>query len=222
MGYADQYEQWILEHRRYRQGEGLRRLMEHGHAEQMFLQQVWWPAVGSFEGLVPEYEVRDFKDGYRYLDFAYLREPYRICFELDGFGPHLRDISRWQFADQLQRQNDLVSDGWKVYRFSFDLVKEHPRRCQTAIQQMMGKWFGASRGMEHLTLQEIEVVRLAAARMSGFTPLEAAKRLGSCDKTARKLLHRLLESGILCGRGSEKRIMAYKLNEDWLRSADWL
>jgi hypothetical protein len=34
------------------------------------LQQVWWPAVKSFEGLNPEYEVHDFKDGVRYLHYA--------------------------------------------------------------------------------------------------------------------------------------------------------
>ncbi|WP_252183434.1 hypothetical protein [Rossellomorea vietnamensis] len=72
-----------------------------------------------FRFLHPEYEINDFKDGKRYLDFAYIRPTMQICFEIDGYGPHLQKISRWQFSDSLERQNQLVIDGWTVIRFSY-------------------------------------------------------------------------------------------------------
>ena len=75
----------------------------------------------------------DFKDGKRYLDFAYIRPGFRICIEIDGYGPHLKNSSRWQFSDSLERQNQLVIDGWTVLRFSYDQVKEKPRRCQQFV-----------------------------------------------------------------------------------------
>lgn len=57
-----------------RSGESQRRLQDgHGHAEKLFLEQVWWPAVGRFDFLHAEYPISDFKDGDRYLDFAYIR-----------------------------------------------------------------------------------------------------------------------------------------------------
>ncbi|WP_342779106.1 hypothetical protein [Paenibacillus hemerocallicola] len=119
MGFESDYESFMRNHAHERDGERLRRLMDgHGHAERTFLERVWWPSVGSFDWLHPEYEVSDFKDGYRYLDFAYIRFPYRIGIEIDGYGPHLRDVSRTHFADQLMRQNHLVIDGWRVIRFS--------------------------------------------------------------------------------------------------------
>ena len=76
------------------------------------------------------------------MDFAYIRPAIQICFEIDGYGPHLKNISRWQFSDNLERQNQLVIDGWTVIRFSYDQVKEKPRRCQQIVQQVIGRWLG--------------------------------------------------------------------------------
>jgi hypothetical protein len=68
------------------------------------LGNVWWPLFHHFDHLHPEYEVDDFMDGKRYLDFAYIRQGARIYFEIDGYGSHLKGVSRWQFADHLERQ----------------------------------------------------------------------------------------------------------------------
>ncbi|MFC4769981.1 DNA-binding response regulator [Effusibacillus consociatus] len=108
MTFDEDHSEFIKFHQEKRRGERLRRLKAgHGHAEKLFLQQVWWPAFGQFNHLHPEYEVYDFKDGHRYLDFAYIRPYFRVAFEIDGYGPHGRDLSRWQFSDQCQRQNHL-------------------------------------------------------------------------------------------------------------------
>jgi hypothetical protein len=48
----------------------------------------------------------------------------------EGYGPHVRNISRWQITDQLERQNQLILDGWTVIRFSYDEVIDLPRRCK--------------------------------------------------------------------------------------------
>jgi hypothetical protein len=60
------YEVFLQEHYAMRNGERLRRLKEgHGHAELLFLKQVWWKALGEFQYLHPEYEVKDFRDSTR-------------------------------------------------------------------------------------------------------------------------------------------------------------
>ncbi|WP_240689486.1 hypothetical protein [Ammoniphilus sp. YIM 78166] len=100
MNFEEQYARFLSDHQAARKGERLRRLNEgHASAEKLFLETVWWPLFHHFQYLHPEYEVDDFKDGKRYLDFAYLRQGIKICFEVDGYGPHLKNISRWQFAD---------------------------------------------------------------------------------------------------------------------------
>ncbi|MBU7315408.1 DNA-binding response regulator [Paenibacillus oleatilyticus] len=213
MRFQDAYEAFLDAHVQSAAGERLRRLKEGlGHAEKLFLQEVWWPAVGRFEHLHPEFEVHDFKDGTRYLDFAYLRPPFKVCFEIDGYGPHSRDASRWQFADQLVRQNHLVIDDWKVFRFAYDDIKEKPRRCQQMIQQLMGRWFGDESVPIALTLKEKEIVRLLVHKQRRVTPAEVSQHLGVSVRYARELLQSLLKRQVLVSASGTLRVRAYLLN----------
>src|SRR5690606_15395761 len=119
MVFAGAYNDFMAYHLSRRRGERLRRLREgHGHAEREFLERVWWPAFQSFRGLHPEYEVFDFSGRRSYLDFAYLARDLKLALEVDGYGPHVTEVSRWQFIHQLRRQNQLILDGWAVLRFA--------------------------------------------------------------------------------------------------------
>lgn len=72
MGFQEEHESLLMRAIKPLKGEAKRRLLKgHGFSEKMFLEKVWWPAVGHFRQLHPEYEVSDFRDGARYLDFAY-------------------------------------------------------------------------------------------------------------------------------------------------------
>src|SRR5690554_773848 len=156
------YERFMKEHLSKRTGERLRRLEQgHRYGEKLLVQNAWYPAIGHFEKLHPEYEVRDFRDGIRYVDWAYIHEGFRIALEADGFSPHMREISRDAFADERDRQNDLVIDGWKVIRFSVDRLKNQPRECQRRLQQLMGRCLGVWEMLKGLGLEERELVRRA-------------------------------------------------------------
>ncbi|WP_282941404.1 DNA-binding response regulator [Paenibacillus sp. RC67] len=170
MSFHSAYQEMIKRHEQKRTGERLRRLNErHGHAERMFMEHVWWPAFRDFENLHPEYEVQDFRDGVRFLDFAYVRGPLRLAIEIDGFGPHYQKMSRTQFSDQWIRQNHLIIDGWKVLRFSYDDVNDRPRMCAQLLQQFMGIW--VTRKIEKaglLTIEEKEIIRMAVRLNHSF------------------------------------------------------
>nr|WP_232353947.1 DNA-binding response regulator [[Bacillus] enclensis] len=199
-------------HSQERKGERLRRLQEgHNQAEKLFLKQVWWPSFYHFRYLHPEFEIDDFKDGKRYLDFAYIRPAIRICFEVDGYGPHLKNISRWQFSDSLERQNQLVMDGWTVIRFSYDQVKEKPRRCQQVVQQVIGRWLGDELDQTTLSYAEKEVLRLAIRKGKAISPIEVEKYLKRTDKTVKKLLTQLVDKKMLIPESGIKRIRSYRL-----------
>ena len=72
--FDQQYELWIhtniLNEKNSRRLEILHKGLGHGTVE--FLRSVWFPAIGNFNDLHPEWEVRDFSNGYRYLDLAYM------------------------------------------------------------------------------------------------------------------------------------------------------
>ncbi|GAA3405494.1 DNA-binding response regulator [Paenibacillus hodogayensis] len=216
MGTNSVYEEWIGWHTSSRNGERRRRVAEgHGHAERLFAESVWWPAFHHFSNLHPEYEVVDFRDGVRFLDFAYIHGQIRVCIEIDGFGPHRRDIDRKQFSDELSRQNQLVIDGWQIIRFSYDDVKEKPRRCQQTLQQLFGRLFGnAESGEGNLSVLEKEALRYVSRNQGVARPGDLFRYLGVGRKRGNALVQSLIEKKWFQSRGSTQRVRAYRLKED--------
>ncbi|MFF2483666.1 DNA-binding response regulator [Paenibacillus sp. NPDC058071] len=207
------FKEWMILQLSASSGERKRRLMENRHAENQFLKDVWWPVAGQFDYLSAEYEIHDFKDGKRFLDYAYIRPPYRVCFEIDGYGPHSRDISRDQFADQLMRQNYLVLDNWIVLRFSYDDIVRKPRQCQQIIYQMFGKLYHIN-NVSQLSLHQKEILRYMTLIQRPVTSNEISCHLNVGIKRSRKWLRLLLESQHIQSVTSESlRIHKYKLKE---------
>jgi len=211
------YGDWLKMHQEQSRGERLRRLKlveKQGYAEKVFWTQVWHPAMGDSDNLIPEFEVADFKDGRRFLDFAYLKEHFRVCFEIDGYGPHWRNAGRTAFSDERMRQNHLVIDGWKVIRFSFDDVKEKPRQCQQVIQQLFGRWLSLSANdLNDLSVLEKEAIRMAARNGGQLKPVQLYPCLGIGRKRVEKLLRDLVQKGWLIPDSGTKRICRYRVAE---------
>lgn len=212
MTFETQLDRWIKEHLEQSQGERRRRLKEGpGHAEKAFLRNVWWPAFGSFSHLHPEYEVFDMAGKSRFLDFAYISGALRVALEIEGFGPHWRNIDRWKFADDLRRYNQLIIDGWLPLRFSYDDITDHPRLCEQTIRTLLGRWMGTSTN-DLLSARERDLLRWAIRHGSDFTPAEAAAGLGVTPRHARELLHHLASLGYLQPSSGQLRVRTYRLN----------
>lgn len=85
--------------------------LEHGTLE--FLRSVWFPVMKNFNHLQPEWEVRDFHNGYRYLDLAYMPgNGVKGGIEIQGYGPHARDLDVRRFKDLCWRHCLLTLDDW--------------------------------------------------------------------------------------------------------------
>lgn len=65
--FEQKYEEWmssnLAEPVNHRRRELLEKGLGHGIIE--FLRCVWFPAIGNFNHLYPEWEVRDFNNGFR-------------------------------------------------------------------------------------------------------------------------------------------------------------
>lgn len=217
MTFQAKYENWLNMHLLERQGENKRRLEQGtGHAEKLFLEAVWYPAFHEMDGLHPEYEIDDFRDGVRFLDFAYLKAGLRLAIEIDGYRAHSADLSRWQFSDSLMRQNHLILDGWKLLRFSYDDIKEKPRMCQQLLQQFMGRSFI---GRKEETSAEIflqqEILKYASESRVHVRPSDVIHLLKIKKRDAQKLLHGMVTRQLLLPAGNgTKRIRCYKINPE--------
>lgn len=221
MAFLPVYRSWMEKHLNSRSGERERRLAEgHGHAEMLFLEKVWYPAFGEFENLDPEYEVSDFRDGSRFLDFAFIRFPLRLALEIDGYGPHSSKTSRWQFSDSLMRQNYLIIDGWRILRFSYDDVNEKPRMCEQLLQQFMGTWFNGSdrpNQSNMADLLESAVLKLALRTSSALQTKDVCHFLNIQQDKARSILRSMvIKQTLIPAYKGTKRIHGYIVNKDLL------
>lgn len=223
--FENAHEAFIVKHISMRGGERLKRLKEgHGHAEKLFLEQIWWSAFGHFQDLHPEYEIKDFRDGTCFLDFAFLRHSLRLAIEIDGFGPHFTDISRSQFSDQLIRQNHLILDGWKIFRFSYDDVKNRPRMCEQLIQQCIGRHFGdVFNHLIELNYIEKEVIRFAHALGRAIKPVDVQKQFQFGQRKAQQTLKGMYQKSLLepTGEGNA-RVRCYRVAQHVLASWEGL
>lgn len=214
VNFAAAYKSFIEYHLARRQGEARRRLEKGlGHAELAFLEKVWWPAFYQLQNLHPEFELVDFDGRRRFLDFAYLYAGIKLALEIDGYGPHLTNLDRWQFTNQLRRQNHLILDGWSVLRFSFDEVQDQPRQCQRVLQQ----FFGRQRSFEQLdglSFLERSVVQLALRADGPITPVEVRSRLEIGRYKASQVLQSLVAQGWLEPASGSRRIRSYRLRPE--------
>ena len=212
VGFEKAYSNWLDYHKSNASGERLRRLTKkHGYGEKLLLQQAWWPVVGNFEHLHPEYEFVDSEGKTYYLDFAYVRLPRPTALESDGFGTHARDLDRDQFSWGLDRQNEIVLAEWNVLRFSHDKLKADPLACQQKIRRLLATLYTDEHTI--LNIYQREIVR--RMRQSG-APLsidEACALISKKEKFTRTQLHTLVELNILepaCD-GKRERIHYYRL-----------
>lgn len=209
------HEAYISKHMSLRKGQRLRRLKEgHGYAETSFLRYLWWKAFGNFDDLHPEYEVKDFRDGIRFIDFAFIRHSLKLAIEIDGYGPHYMELSRTQFSDQLIRQNHLILDGWLVLRFSLDDIKNRPRMCEQILQQCLGKYFCGSFAQDtSLTYIEKEILLFANSTNRPIKPIDVQKLFQFGQGKAQRILKEMLAKAILVPAGhGTSRIRSYSLN----------
>ncbi|WP_246363023.1 transcriptional regulator [Paenibacillus alba] len=182
-----------------------------GHAETEFLRCVWYPAAGHFNHLYPEWEVRDFSNGYRYLDFAYMPGEIKGAIEIQGYSSHARDIEIWRFKDLCIRHCHLALDGWVVMPIAFPSISESPKQCQQLMLSFIGKFISGP-CPESLSWVESETVRFARGLLRPFPPFELAAHLKVSTKYARMILQRLCGMQLLVVTKGQERARMYQLH----------
>jgi very-short-patch-repair endonuclease len=69
----------------------------------------------------------------RYLDFAILRGELKLNIEVDGESYH-RDSTGQRISADLQRDQVLIANGWKILRFWVYELREDMERCLEKIK----------------------------------------------------------------------------------------
>lgn len=105
-----------------------------------FLRFIWYPTIGNFNDLYPEYEVRDFNNGFRYLDLAYRPGNAKGCIEIQDYRSHTRDIEAGRFKDLCMKQALLALDDWLFLPIAYLSIREDPGVCKQLVLSFVGKF----------------------------------------------------------------------------------
>ncbi|RTE03060.1 transcriptional regulator [Paenibacillus whitsoniae] len=189
-----------------------------GHAEMVFLKTVWYPIVGHFQDLHPEWEVRDFANGYRYIDFAYMPSAARGAIEIQGYGSHARDLELWWFKDLCLRHCHLTLDGWSVLPIAYPSIIEVPKQCQQLVLALIGKFVSTSVPAS-LTWLEAEAVRYGRRTIRPFTAAELSAHLRISCRHARHVPYQLYIKQLLSVASGTVRARTYQIVHEPTSSA---
>jgi hypothetical protein len=130
--------------------------------------------------------------------------------EIQGYGPHARDIDVRRFKDLCWRHSLLTLDDWIFMPIAYLSIVEEPKRCQQLVLSFIGKFMAAD-VPSTLTWLEAEAVRYARRMLRPFSPSELASHLRITDQHARRILHKLVELRLLFVASGLQRYRTYGL-----------
>ena len=109
-------------------------------SEEKFIQlfcEVFGPEKGQYVYL--QYPFLDIYGGHRTIDFALNSSEGRIAIEVDGNTWHdPGKVSEDKYHDDLLKQNSMVYDGWKVYRWTSKQIDKTPERIKDELVTFFG------------------------------------------------------------------------------------
>ncbi|NBD24672.1 DUF559 domain-containing protein [Paenibacillus glycinis] len=216
MTFEQAHRDFLAQHLKKRKGERRGRL-ERGHreAEERFCRNVWWPALGHFNDLHPEYEVLDWRGLAYYCDFAWLTPSVKLIIEIKGFGPHVRDMDRQKYCNELNRETFLSAMGFQVVSFAYDDVANRPELCLTLLRMLLSRYRTQSPLLEDPpNLMEREIIRFACASSGPLRPIDVETQLRINHRTAVRTLQSLCRKGLftpITGT-SGKYVVRYELH----------
>ncbi len=137
--------------------------------------------------LTPELAVEDIYGGGRFIDFALRTVDERVAFEIDGLTWHVPDAERIAgYEDQLLRQNSLVHQGWRVFRWTDRQIADDPEAVKEQLALFLERIPGLLAFDDFLPKQHGEVIELKPHQEEA---LEALDRLRAEGNTIALVTH---------------------------------
>lgn len=131
-------------------------------AEDLFIElfcDIFGPENSKYLSI--QYSFIDIYGGRRYIDFAMEAEGEKIAIEIDGETYHNPDrISSNKYYDDLLKQNSMIYDNWKVYRWAYMQLKNQPEKIKDEILTFVGEFPVFKEMQDYLPQQKGKVIEL--------------------------------------------------------------
>jgi superfamily II DNA or RNA helicase len=130
--------------------------------------------------LVPEFPVDDIYGRSRYVDFALKTIDERVAFEIDGLIWHVPDAARiTEYEDSLLRQNSLIHQGWRVFRWTDRQIANEPEQVKEQLALFLERIPGLLTFDDFLPKQHGEVIELRPHQEEAMESLERLRAEGN-------------------------------------------
>jgi superfamily II DNA or RNA helicase len=131
------------------------------------------------EFLAKEVPVEDIYGGSRYVDYALRTLDEKVAFEVDGLTWHVPDPEAIKmYEDQLLRQNSLIHQGWRVFRWTDREIAQEPERVKEELAKFLERIPGLLTFDSFLPKQHGGVIELRPHQEEALASLDQLRAEG--------------------------------------------
>lgn len=130
-----------------------------------------------------------------FCDFAWFNLAAKLIIEIKGFGPHVRDMDRQKYCNELNRETFLSAMGFQVISFAYDDVARRPELCITLLRMVLSRYQADISPASLIHIAEREVIRLACSLARPLRPIDVETHLNVNHRTAVRTLQSLCAKG---------------------------
>jgi len=149
-------------------------------AEDLFVE-LFCDAFGpdKTQYLFIQYPFVDIYGKRRYIDFALERDGIRIAIEIDGERFHNPvKISSNKYYDDLLKQNSLIYNDWKVYRWAYNQLKYQREKVKDELRTFLGDIAAFHISEDYLPKQKGKIIELKEHQQSALENLQKMRENG--------------------------------------------
>jgi superfamily II DNA or RNA helicase len=130
--------------------------------------------------LAHELPFEDILGNGRQIDYALRTVDARVAFEIDGLTWHVPDAERIaEYEDQLLRQNSLVHQGWRVFRWTDRQIADEPESVKEQLVLFLERIPGLLAFDDFLPKQHGEVIELKPHQEEALAALDRLRAEGN-------------------------------------------
>lgn len=149
-------------------------------AEDLFVQ-LFCETFGpdKAENIYIQYPFADIYGNQRFIDFALISGGDRIAVEIDGETYHNPSkISDNKYIDDLLKQNSLTHQGWKIYRWVYNQLKNQPDRVKDELYTFLGEFPDLKAIEDYLPQQKGQSIELRDYQQEAIDNLRTMRENG--------------------------------------------
>lgn len=127
-----------------------------------------------------QYPFVDIYGNNRYIDFALESDNIKIAIEIDGEIIHdKRKISDEKYYDELMRQNCIIHENWKLYRWTDKQLSKFPDKVKDELAVFLGEYPRFVELNDYLPKQKGKVIELKEHQKESLENLEKLREDGN-------------------------------------------